>query len=103
MEQLEFKISAMPEHTFRVKKINAEEINAIATAMDLGDIQKNLMVNDYVLRKLEVNIKDTWVQVKKNKNEYLPGSLEDNAIAVKELVEYFLENVVFKAFQKSSE
>lgn len=102
MEQTEFKIDAMPNHTFRVKKINAEEINAIATAMDLNDIQKNLMVNDYILKKLEVNIKETWVPVKKN-DGYLPGSLENDAIAIRQLVDWFLENVVFAAFQKSSE
>lgn len=100
--QTEFTIKSLEGYTFRPKVMRAVEINAIMTTTNLEDINSMIKTYDYCLEHLEVNLKGVWTQVKKG-NDYWPANLENDAFAVKELVEWFLENVVFKAFQKSSE
>lgn len=100
MEQKEFQIEAMPNYSFRTKKLRAIEINAIAQTLDLDSIQATIQTQDFILEHLEVSIKGVWTTVKQ-KNDYWPATLEDDVIATKQLVGWFLNNVVYSAFQKS--
>lgn len=102
MEPQIFKIEALPDLEFRTKKMSAIDINVISTTLDLNDAVKLAKNYEYVLEHLEVNIMGSWVQVKK-REEYWPNGLEDNVEAVSQLFQWFVENVVFKVFLKSSE
>lgn len=102
MEQQTFTIDSMKDYLFRPKVMRAVEINAIGMTMDLDDINATIKTYDFCLEHIEVNIKDNWLPVKKG-NDYWPATIENDVVAVKELVTWFLQNVVFKVFQNSSE
>ena len=100
-----FKIEKLPEFEFRIREnVRAIEINAIATTMDLDSIDKTIKTYERCLECCEVKIKEQWLKCKEpGKEIYWPGTLETDALAQKQIVEYVLENLIFKAFQKSSE
>ena len=55
---------------------------------------------DFALEHIEVNVGDNkWIVVKqKDRNVYMPMGIEEDYKALKELIEYFIEEVLSKVF-----
>lgn len=99
MEQKQFKIESLPNNEFRVAKMEATEILALAMTMDLNKFTQTVETMNYSLEHIEVKTGDKWMPVKqKNMNVYMPMGIEDNFKALKELIEYFIEEVLSKVF-----
>lgn len=99
----EFTISELPDYKFRVAKINGVEILALRTQIDFNDISKTQTTFKFILEHLEIYLGGQWQKVKiANREIYLPEGIEDNPIALNELISYFLNNVIKPLFQKSN-
>lgn len=104
MKQEVFNIKSLPDFEFRIKKISPVDLLCLTTTMDLEDFNKTQDSYNFILEHTEVKINDKWFPVKiQGKDIYMPESLEENLIALNELIEYFFSNIIAPLFQKSSE
>ena len=104
MKQEVFSINSFPDLEFRVKKISPVDLLCLTTTMDLEDFSKTQSSYNFILEHIEVKINDKWFNVKiTGKDIYMPESLEENLVALNELIEWFFSNVIAPLFQKSSE
>ena len=99
----EFVLDNHPNYKFRVAKIPATEIIAIARQLDLEDYKKLVTLTDYALEHIEVIDGEKWQPVKiAGRQVYNPFGIENDLILLNDLVNYFLDEVVFKNFIKSN-
>lgn len=99
----EFTIDSLPKYEFRVGKISPVEMLAISTQINFDSYNQSLTFINFALEHLEVKMGNIYNPVKiKNKDVYMPIELSTNFQAMNDLVEYFLTNVVYEAFMKSS-
>lgn len=100
MEQKEFKIPSRENNQFRIAKLDPTEVLALAMTMDLNEYKQTKATMDFALEHIEVNVGDNkWIVVKqKDRNVYMPMGIEEDYKALKELIEYFIEEVLSKVF-----
>lgn len=107
MENQEFKIDSRSEQ-FRVSKITPVEMLAISTQVNLENFEQTKVLYQFALEHTEVLLGDgenaKWKPVKTPKSEvYVPFGIDKDMKALNDLCLYFVTEVIYKAFQKSSE
>ena len=104
MQPKEFTIESKPEMQFRVTRVSPVDLLAITTQMDFEKFAQTKEMYTFALEHIQVKIGDKWNDVKmKGKDVYMPPELEDNIVALNELIIWFLNNVVMNAFPDSRE
>lgn len=98
----EFEIKSLPNVKFRVKRVNPIDLLAMSMSMDLGDFKSNKTLVSFALENIETQLGDKWFPVS-NRGVLTPTALESNLIAMSELTEYFVSNVLFPVFPNASE
>lgn len=100
----EFKIDAMPNTDFRVKKISPVDLMAITASIDFDKFETNKSLITFCLENAEVKVGETWQPVKtKGRDVYQPMGIESNITALNQVFYWMMENVIAKSFTKSSE
>lgn len=101
----EFTVEALPKATFAIpSNISPLDILALSTQVDLDDVNKTRELFKFALEHTLVKTGEIYQPVKaKDREVYLPTGIENNIIALSQVANYFLENVITKAFTKSSE
>lgn len=100
----EFTIESRPELTFRTKKISPVDLLALTTTIDFENFTKTKELYNFALEHIEVKDTDNkWSSAKIEGREVYNLLIEDDVMAMNELITYFLNEVVGKAFMKSSE
>lgn len=107
MENKEFKIDSRSEK-FRVTKITPVEMLAISTQVNLENFAQTKVLYQFALEHTEVLMgtgeDERWKPVKtKDKEVYVPFGIEEDIKALNEICLYFITEVIYKAFQNSSE
>lgn len=103
MEVLEFTIESR-KNDFRVPKLSPIDLLALQMQTDLDNFEKTKLLFKFALEHTEVKVGEKWFPVKTaNKEIYFPTDLGEDYVALNEICAYFLENVMAKVFQKSSE
>lgn len=103
MENKEFKIETR-EETFRVSKITPVEMLAISTQVDLEKFEQTKVLYQFALEHTEVLMGEQWKPVKTpGKEVYVPFGIEQDMDSLNKICLYFITEVIYKAFQKSSE
>ena len=99
----EFKIESRNEQ-FRVAYVSPVELLAISTQVDLEKYEQTKVLYNFALEHIEVSMGDKWFPVKTpNKEVYMPMGIDNDFVALNDLCMYFVSEVIYKAFQKSSE
>lgn len=99
----EFTIESRKDQ-FRIGYISPVKLLAITTQVDLEKFQQTETLYTFALENTEVKMGEKWVPVKTPGQEvYMPFGIDDDLIALNEICMYFLTEVIYKAFQKSSE
>lgn len=102
MEQTEFKVEAS-ELTFRVAKMNAIEALAFQTGTGFQTVDRTRVLFAEALERIEVKIGETWLKVKeKGREVYYPVGIENNFMAIKQIIDYFLGTYLKPLFTKSN-
>lgn len=101
MEQQNFKIKSRNEE-FRIAKISPVELLALQTQIDFNSLNQTTTTFNFILEHIEVKLVDQWIKVKNN-NIYMPVDLEQDLMALQELVLYFLSDYLAPLFKKSNE
>lgn len=103
MEAQEFTIESRKEQ-FRVAQISPIDLLALQMQTDLDNFEQSKILFKFALEHIEVKMGETWKPVKtQNREVYMPIGIENDYQALNELCVWFLNNVVAKVFQKSSE
>lgn len=104
MQVNEFKIESLPDVQFRVSKISPIDLLAITTQIDFNNFVQTKSLYTFALEHTEVKQGEKWFPVKiANQEVYTPTTIEENLVALNEIITYFLNEVVTKTFMKSSE
>lgn len=100
---MEFKISSL-NYDFRVKKMNAIEVLAIRTHLVNETIDDTINFFYEVLERIEVKFEDKWLPVKiKNVTQLTPTMLNEDIIALREIIDFFIKTYLRTVFSKSNE
>lgn len=100
----EFTIKSRPELVFRTKNISPVDLLALTTTIDFENFTKTKELYNFALEHIEVkDNNDKWSSAKVEGREVYNLLIEDDVMAMNELITYFLNEVVGKAFMKSSE
>lgn len=103
MKQQEFTIENLPDLQFRLMKISPVDLLAMTTQLDFDNFKKTKVLYTFALENIEVKQGEKWLPVKvAGKEIYTPTEIEDNLIALNQLADWFLDNVVTKSFTESS-
>lgn len=96
---IEFKIESLPNNEFRIPKLDPVEVLAFSMTVNFEKIKQNLETMNFALEHTEVKMADKWVQVKQtDKKVYMPMGIENNFKALREVAEYFMNEVLSKVF-----
>ena len=88
--------------TYRIKRMNAIEVLAFQSQISFDKYEDVLKMYNEILEKIEVKLDNTWLNVKtKGKDIYYPSGIEDDVIAIQELVKHFLDYLK-SVFQNSN-
>lgn len=88
---------------FRIANMSGIEILALKSIIKFDDVDKMMVAINEILKRTEVCIDGIWLRCKdKDVDAYYPDGLEQNPIAVNEIVETFL-TYLLSVFQKSIE
>lgn len=99
----EFKIDSS-NLDFRIKKMNAIETLALKMTLDNSTMSNTIKSFKTILEYIEVKCDDSWLPAKMEGREvYFPTELENDIVAINELLEYFMGTYLKSVFQKSSE
>ena len=99
MEQKEFKIESMPNNEFRIAKLDPTEILALGMTTNFEEFKKTVTTMTFALEHTEVKMADKWVVVKQpDRSVYMPMGIENNLKALREIIEFFIEEVLSKVF-----
>lgn len=85
---------------FRIKKMNAIELLALKSSISFDNVDELKQTYDSLLERVEVNVKDNWLQVKQNDN-YLPADIETDVELVDGLITAILQYIK-SVFTKSN-
>lgn len=97
----EFEVNGMK---FRPKEMSATEVLALETVVNFSDVDSAKYMFDSILERVEVQIKDVWVQVKaKGLDSYTPVSLKEDLHTLYEICTQFMKIVITPVFRKSEE
>lgn len=100
---MEFTIDTREEQ-FRITKLKPSEVLALSMSVDLDDYKKSVELFDFVLEHTEVKMGDKWNPVKTpNREVYMPLGIDTDYTSIQKIVEFFLKEVLAKAFQTSRE
>ena len=92
----EFEVKGL---TFRIKKMNAIETLAMQSQISFDSMDETVKCYNTILERIEVKVKDQWIQVKQG-NQFYPAELENDVqmteAIIKQMIAY-LKSV----FQKS--
>lgn len=92
------------DYNFRIGRIKPTTLLAIATTMDFEDYKHLENVFTFALENTEVEINGQWFKVKEpGKEVYMPKNVETDMNLLKGLCSYFMNNVIKKVFQNSTE
>lgn len=98
----EFTIKNRTE-TFRVAKISPIEMLSILPQIDFDNMSKTKTLYTFCLEHIEVLQGEKWVAVKaKDREVYFPIGIEEDYIALSQLNEYMINEVLYPAFTNSS-
>lgn len=103
-ENKEFNIEGRTD-TFRIPYISPVDLLALSTQLDLDNFQKTVIVFNFALEHIEVSMgENNWKPVKtKGKEVYMPFGIDKDLPYLDALCTYFIREVMYPAFQKSSE
>lgn len=100
----EFTIKSFAGVTFRTTKVSPVDLFALSSQLNMTNMAQSKEVATFALEHLECKISEKWVPVKtKDMDVYMPIGLEENLVAITELITEFINKVVAPAFTKSSE
>lgn len=103
MEQKEFTVEGRKEQ-FRIGKVTPIELLSIATVLDLEKLAQVQEFMTFALEHTEVMMGETWQPVKaKGREVYMPIGIEEDIFSLNNIAAFMLQEVVQKAFTKSSE
>lgn len=88
-------------HNYRIKKMNMIEVLALQSQISFKDVESTQKFYNAVLERIEVNIGEGWIAVKKG-NDYYPAGIEDDIESLQLLIANFL-SYIKEVFQKSNE
>lgn len=94
----EFTVS---NHNYRIKKMNMIEVLALQSQISFKDVASTQKFYNEILERIEVNIGEAWMPVKKG-NDYYPAGIEDDIESLQLLIANFLAYIK-SVFQKSNE
>lgn len=98
----EFTIDSL-EYNFRIKKLNAIEALALRSQIDFSSTSSVEALYYQILEKIEVHVANQWLPVKEaGKNIFYPADIENDIVAVQELIKYFINEYLMPLFMKSS-
>lgn len=104
IKQDTFKINSRKDLEFRVGKISSIEMLSLQTQINFKSMTQTETVFSFILEHVEVNINGAWATVKeKGRDIYVPFDLEEDLMALQEIVVYFLNDVLKPIFKKSKE
>lgn len=87
---------------YRIKKMNAIELFALQTQIDMTNVQTTLSCYNEFLERIEVECNGQWLPVKeKNKDIYYPNEVENDFDTIKALIK-FMFDYLNSVFHKSS-
>ena len=99
MEQKEFNIESLPNNKFRIAKLDPTEILALGMTTNFEDFKKTVETMNFSLEHVEVQTGDKWTLVKQpGRSVYMPMGIETNYKALREIIEFFIEEVLSKVF-----
>jgi hypothetical protein len=100
----EFEIDKLSGTKFRVKEISPVDLLALTMSMDLKDFNSNRMLLNFALENMEVKVGEKWFPVKvQGRNVFMPQSIDKDLIAVSQLTNWFMENILNPVFMNASE
>lgn len=88
------------DFTFRIKRMNAIELLAIKSVIAFDNIKDLIETYSYLLEKIEVKVKDSWLQVKQGNNFY-PAAIETDVEIIDSLITHILQYIK-SVFTKSN-
>lgn len=96
------------KHDFKFKKIKPTKLLSLATLFSENqNIETNEEIFDFALQHTEVLLMEKWesvLTILPNGGEvYWPMNLEDNLMAINEIISVFIKEVLNKVFTKSNE
>lgn len=98
-----FKIEGY-DYNFKIGHIKPTSLLAISTQLDFGNYKHLEECFDFALEHTEVEVNGQWFKVKEAGREvYMPANIATDMNLLKELVGYFINNVIKKVFQNSTE
>ena len=98
---MEFKIKSL-ENDFRIKKMNALEALALRNVIDFDNFETTLKMLNVVVEHIEVKCGDNWLPVKETGRDiFFPIGIEENVLALNEIVNVFLNDYFKPLFRKS--
>lgn len=103
MIQEEFKIDTR-EETFRFAKCSPVDLLAIVSQMDFEKYESTKQFINFALEHIEVKQGEKWIAVKvPNREIYMPNGIENDLVSLSMLSNKYMQEVILKTFQKSSE
>lgn len=104
--EMTFKITGY-DNSFRFKNIKPTKLLSLATLFTKSNnLASNEQIFDFALLNTEVLIIDKWLSVVEILSNgdyvYWPGDIEDNLIALNEIITTFIKEVLNKVFTSSS-
>ena len=93
----EFKVK---DFTFRLKKMNAIDLLALRSQISFDSFENAQQLYNTILERVEVKVKDDWIQVKQG-NNYYPASIEEDVDAIETIISEVM-TYLKKVFQKSN-
>lgn len=100
---MEFNINSRPELELRITKISPIDLLSIAPTINFDDYRQNKQLFSFILEHTEIKNGAKWVLIKYFGNDNINILVENDAIAINEIITYFMENVIIPVFQKSGE
>lgn len=100
----EFTIESLENETFRVADIDPVEMLAIYPQMDFENFTMTKVLYTFCLENSEVKVGEKWLPVKvRNKKIYSPIGIEKNIVALQDICNYMISEVIVKVFTNSNE
>lgn len=100
----EFTVKSLSDFTFRDMDVSPIDLLAISTQIDFDAFSKTKEIFTFALEHLEVKVGDKWFPVKtKGREVYMPMTLQKNVMAISELCQWYVENVIIPVFPQSAE
>lgn len=90
------------DRTYRIKPMNAIETLALQSQISFDSVEESMKCYGAILERVEVEVKDKWLQVKESGKEvYYPAGIEDDILTIRELITFVLK-FIKEVFQKSN-